>query len=83
MGAKQSHINPTCWAIKGTYHGVKYDGINILPLPDQEKVLVSVTTDSGRIQTVAEAEFPPSEQTEQGFARLMSRIISSNLRVML
>jgi hypothetical protein len=83
MGATHSHINPTCWAIRGTYHGVKYDGINVLPLPAEKKVLVSVTTDSGQIKTVAEADFPPAEQTEQGFAQLMRRIISARLRVML
>jgi len=83
MGASQSHINPTCWAISGTYHGVKYDGINVVPMPAEEKLLISVTTDAGQIKTVAEAEFPRSEQTAQGFSQLMQKVISSKLRVML
>jgi hypothetical protein len=83
MGAIQSKINPTCWAIKGIYKGVKYDGINVVPVPAQKKIVFTVTTDSGQVEMITEADFPPAEQTEHGFAEIMRRVVSAKLRVLL
>lgn len=83
MGARRTNINPICWAVTGTYEGVKYDGINVLPLPEQEKIVFTITTDTGELKQIDEVAFPAKQQTPEMFAQIMKQVVGQRLMILL
>lgn len=83
MGARKTNINPTSWAVTGTYDGLKYDGINVTPLPEKEKIIFTITTDSGELKKISEVAFPTKDQTEQKFIQITKRVVGEKLRILL
>jgi hypothetical protein len=83
MGARKTNINPICWAVTGTYEGLKYDGINVTPLLDKERILFTITTDTGELKTFAEVPFPAKDQTEEKFTHIMKGVVGKQLMILL
>ena len=83
MGATKSHINPTCWAVTGTYQGVKYDGVNVTPLLEKQKIVFSITTENGELKSIEEVFFPVHEQTEQRYNQIIQQVVGHRLNVLL
>ena len=50
MSARQANIYPTCWAVTGTYAGLNFDGINVVPQLEKEKIIFTISTDSGELK---------------------------------
>lgn len=83
MGAKKTDLSPTSWAVKGVYEGLSYDGINAIPLPDKEKIVLTITTDAGDIKKIDEAPFPAKKQTPEGFLQITRQVVGQKLLVLL
>jgi hypothetical protein len=76
-------INPLCLAVSGNYQGLHYDGINVTPLLEKEKILISVKVENNRLKTVADVDFPAGEQTHERFQQLLKRAIGQTLQVLI
>ena len=74
MGARKSIISPTCWAVSGLYEGFKYDGINVTPLLERERILFTITTESGELRIVDEVFFPLDKQSKETLLRITKRV---------
>lgn len=83
MGASKAHINPTCWAIAGTYQGLKYDGINVTPHLAEGKISFSITTDKGELKPFEEVPFPAPDQNPQRYEQIVKQVIGHKLQVLL
>jgi len=83
MGATKSHINPTCWAVKGSYNGMDYDGISVVPVLEQEKIQFTITMDNGDLKLIEEVPFPAHLHDEQMYMQIMKRVLGHKLHVLL
>jgi len=83
MGARKAIINPTSWAVAGTYKGLRYDGINVVPMPEKGRILFTVTSDRGALVKIDEVPFPAKERTEERFAQITKRVVGMKLKVLL
>lgn len=83
MGARKLNINPTTWAVAGTYEGLKYDGIHVIPLLEKEKILFTIITENGEHKKIDEVSFPVKDQTEERYVQIIKRVIGKRLMVLL
>lgn len=83
MGATKLHIYPTCWAIKGTYQGLQYDGIGVIPVLKDEKIQFTITMDNGELKLIEEVPFPAHLHDEHKFMQIMKRVVGHKLHVLL
>ena len=79
----KSNLNPTCWAVSGTYDNLRYDGINVIPLLEQERILFTISTDDGELKQIAEVCFPAKDQTPEKFDRIMKQVVGEKLMMLL
>ena len=76
-------IKPICWAVSGDFNGFKFDGINVLPNLESEKILFTLTTDSGDIVKLDEVHFPAQDHTESMYYQIAKRVVGNKLSVVL
>ena len=83
MGAVKSHINPTCWAIKGTYQGLQYDGIGVIPVLEKEKIRFTITMDNGELKLIEEVPFPAHQHSQEKFLQIIRQVVGHRLHILL
>lgn len=83
MGDRTTSLNPICWAVSGTYEGDKYDGINVVPLLEQEKIVFTITKDNGELKQIDDVSFPAKDQTSEMFVKIMRQVVGKRLLVLL
>jgi hypothetical protein len=83
MGDQTTKINPICWAVSGVFNGLNYDLINVLPELESEKILFTLTTNSGEIIKLTEVGFPAKDQTEARYYQIAKRVVGNKLLVLL
>ena len=76
-------IRPSSWAVAGKFKDQDYDGINVMPLLDQEKILITVTAVNNELKKVAEVPFPAVKQTPEQFLQLIKTEIARKLMVLI
>jgi flavoprotein len=83
MGAKTTRINPICWAVTGNYNGLKFDGINVLPNLESEKILFTLSTDSGEVVKLCEVKFQVQDHTETIYYQIARRVVGNKVSILL
>ena len=83
MGDQTTKINPICWAVSGVFNGLNFDGINVLPHLESEKILFTLTTESGEIVKLTEVRFPAQDHTEARYYQIAKRVVGNKLLILL
>ena len=76
-------IKPICWAVSGDFNGFKFDGINVLPNLESEKILFTLTADSGDILKLDEISFATQDHTETKYFQIAKRVVGNKLSILL
>jgi|GEM_PF-6209176 len=76
-------ITSFCLAVAGRHEGFNYDGIKVIPLLKEEKILIAVKVKDNQLKTVADVDFPADEQTHERFQKILKRAIGKTLQVLI
>jgi hypothetical protein len=83
MGDQKTKINPIYWVVSGVFNGLTYNGINVLPQLESEKILFTLTTESGEIVKLTEVKFPAKDHTEARYHQIARRVVGNKLLILL